>query len=108
MKKIIIGLALLFSTQAIMAEVQVTATTSITALTSYPTSVIITTASTNTNKDGCSGPKATTQLILPLTDNSKSVYAAILAAYVAEEKVILVYDGCVATIPLITRTDLKK
>jgi hypothetical protein len=108
MKKIVLGLSFLLSTQLATATTQVTPYTTITEITSYPSSVIINTASTNTNKDNCTSPKATTQLILPLNENSTRVYAAILSAYVAGEKVRLVYDGCVATIPLITRTDIKK
>ncbi len=110
MKKYIIGLTLLLSTELVMATTQGTPTTTITAITTYPNSVTISTASTNGNVDNCTSndPQARHQLILPLTDESKSVYAALLSAYVSEGKVRILYSGCVAGIPLIIRTDLKK
>lgn len=104
MKKIILALSVLFTTN-IMAGNQVAIGT-VKTISVNPTSVIIGWSTTITNNDNCTHPNSTNTLILPLTDATKGQFSVLLSANVTGKKARVLYNGCVGTIPAVIRVDL--
>ena len=93
MKKILIALSVLATTQIAMAAA--TPITKIKDIYVYETSVVIKMANKHTNPDGCSHAKATEYLLVKTdTAGGNKLYSAILSAYVAGKKVRLGYKNC--------------
>jgi hypothetical protein len=102
MKKIILVLAVLLTTQLMAQQTEIV----VKGIITNETSVMVESPGLHTNTDNCSHQYATGTLILPLVDGTKSLYAALLAATVSRMNVRFLYEGCLSGIPLINRIDL--
>lgn len=103
MKKIILALSVLFVTNAMAYQV---AAGKVNAVNVNPTSAVVEWSATITNNDSCTHPAATKTLILPLTSETKSQFAALLSANVSGKNARVLYDGCLGGLPRIIRIDL--
>jgi len=103
MKKIILALSVLFGTHAMAYQV---ATGKVNSVSVNPNSVVIEWSTTITNTDNCTHPAATTTLVLPLTNDTKAQFSALLSANVSGKNARVLYDGCLAGLPQIIRVDL--
>lgn len=93
MKKILISLAMLASTQSSMAAF--TPVTTIESLYVYDTYAIIKTNSVISNTYNCTKNNADQFLYVPVEgDGGKAKYSAVLSAYVAGSSIRLGYAGC--------------
>ncbi|CAA6812796.1 MAG: Unknown protein [uncultured Sulfurovum sp.] len=93
MKKILIALSVLATTQIAMATA--TPITTIKDIYVYETSVVIKLANQHTNPDICTHPKAKEYLLLSTdTAGGNRLYSAILSAYVSGKKVRFGYKNC--------------
>ena len=101
MKKIILALSVLFTTNAMAYHV---ASGTVGVINTNPNSVLIEFA--NGNEDSCSNSAAAGNLILPLTSDTKAQFSVLLSAAVSKKTARILYDGCLAGIPQIIRVDL--
>ena len=103
MKKIILALSVLFTTNAMAYQV---AAGKVNAVNVNPTSVLIEWSVNITNTDGCTNAASTNTLILPMTDDTKAQFSALLSANVSGKEARVLYEGCLAGLPQIIRVDL--
>lgn len=103
MKKIILALSVLFTTNVMAYQV---ASGKVKTINVNPTSVIIGWSTTITNNDNCTHAGSTNTLILPLTDATKGQFSVLLSANVSGKNARVLYDGCIGTLPAIIRIDL--
>ena len=112
MKKIILALAVLMTTQFATAG-NVTPVTKITNVFTYGDSAVIKIANKHGNEYECTYSKADEYLFLDLTsESSKTIYSAILSAFVSGSLARIAYNDCVdwgsTTLSNIYRVDMMK
>jgi hypothetical protein len=105
MKKTLLALSVLFATNAMAYQV---ATGKVQAVNVNPNSAVIEWSTTITNNDNCTHADSTHVLVLPLTDETKAQFSALLSANVSGKNARVLYDGCLAGLPNIIRVDLIK
>ena len=103
MKKIILALSVLFTTNAMAYQVAVG---KVNAVNVNPTSAVIEWSTAITNTDSCANPASTNTLVLPLTNDTKAQFSALLSANVSGKQARVLYSGCLADLPQIIRVDL--
>ena len=105
MKKTILALSVLFATNAMAVQV---ATGKVETINVNPNSIVVGWSTTIANADSCTHANAKDTLILPLTDDTKAQYSALLSANISGKNARVLYDGCLAGLPQIIRVDLVK
>jgi len=113
MKKTIIVLSILLTTQLALAKAEATPTTKITYIYTYGTLAVIQIANATANTNGCNHPRAKTAMRINFnTTRGKEMYSAALLAFMSNIKVRIAHNGCkpwgTSTIPLAYRIDLAK
>lgn len=103
MKKITLVLLVLLSSQLMGYQV---AASTVNAMNTGVSYAQIEMKTTHGNTDNCSSGAASNTLIMPLTDATKSMYAALLSASVTGMTVRVLYENCISDLPAIFRVDL--
>ncbi len=103
MKKIILALSVLLTTNAMAYQVAVGKVKAVNVNTN---SAVIEWNTNITNNDNCAHPASTTTLVLPLTADTKEQFSALLSANISGKNARVLYQGCLSDLPLIIRMDL--
>ena len=94
MKKLIIALLVLASTQIAMAR-DVSPLTKVVKIFTYKDAAVIRLSNPNTNKSNCTYSKSGEYLAIRFNDTQgREMYSAILAAYMSDTTISLVSSGC--------------
>ena len=103
MKKSLLAIMALTVTNSMAYSVAVG---KVTAIDVNPNSVLVEWSPNISNNDNCTHPYSDHTFILPLTNETKGQYTALLSASISGKKARVLYEGCLGALPKIIRVDI--